>query len=135
MSEHLPGRESHTPLADAAENPTSEAVHLLLLHGAEDSEAIFYAIGLRGQDNGTATLQALVDHGVNINYLSQSWGTPLYQAVCVSDKEKVELLLAHGADPHIKSLGRGLSALDLAREKGLSDYVAIIEKASGQMGP
>lgn len=114
---------------------TSEAVHLLVSHGAEDPEAIFYAIGLCGQHNGTATLQALIDHGVDINYLSELWGTPLYQAIRVRDEEKMMLLLAHGADPHVKRARCGLSALDLARKKNLVRWVAIIEDASGLRGP
>jgi ankyrin repeat protein len=135
LSERRPGRECHTPLAEAAEMSTSEAVHLLVSRGAEDPEAIFYAIGLCNQDNGTSTLQALIDHGVDINYHSELWGTPLYQAVRVMDEEKMRLLLAHGADPHVKRARCGLSALELARVKNRPRWVAIIEEASGQRGP
>ncbi|KAH7408682.1 ankyrin repeat-containing domain protein [Phaeosphaeria sp. MPI-PUGE-AT-0046c] len=122
------------PLSVAAELTNAESLTILLSYGATDHMAIYHAIGLRRQNNGTATMQALIDHGIDINYLDRRRGTPLRQAVHVGDEEKLKWLLDHGADPHAKN-PESTSALERAKQMGRSHFVAIIEAASGMMGP
>jgi hypothetical protein len=55
----------HTPLVDAAELSDPTALRLLLAHGAAlDPAAMLHAIGRRRQDNGTATMEVLIEHGI-----------------------------------------------------------------------
>jgi hypothetical protein len=66
-------RQPNTPLAETAKLSDPTALRVLFFHGAKmDPEAMFHAIGARGQRNGTATLQVLVEHGADVNYVSKS---------------------------------------------------------------
>jgi ankyrin repeat protein len=101
-----------------------------------DSLVIFYVIGgIRNQDNGTATLKALIDHDADINYVLERWCTPLYYAVRRDKVEKLELRLDHGADPDVQSTNSGISALDYAKEEGYMDMYALTEGARRQSAP
>jgi ankyrin repeat protein len=102
---------------------------MLLSYGAEmDPLAIFYAIGgIRNQDNGTATLEMLIDHDADINYVSDRWCTPLCYAIRRSKNVKLKLLLNHGANPDIKPLNFGVSALEYAKEQGRMDLYELME--------
>jgi hypothetical protein len=69
-------------MADAATLSDPSALDNLLSHGARlNSLAIFHAIGIRAQRNGTNTLKVLVEHGAEVNYVSRRWGTLLCYAV------------------------------------------------------
>jgi ankyrin repeat protein len=97
-------------------------LQILLSHGVEmDPTAMFYAIGLRFQRNGTATLKVLIDHGADISHVSKRWATPLHQAVRTNQKDKVTMLLECGADSNIKSSHHGGSTLEYAQNQGLMD--------------
>jgi ankyrin repeat protein len=125
-----------TPLDYAAKRSDATAVNLLLSHGAKlDPDAIYYAIGIRSQRNGTATLQALIDHGADVNYVSKKYSTPLFHVVRRGQLDKLKLLLEHGADPDIKSLKGRTSALDLAKEKERTDMYEMMEAARSQNVP
>lgn len=56
------------------------------------------------------------------------WGL-LYEAVCNRWAEGVQILLRHGADPALEAVGDGMnySPLEVAREKGYDDIVALLE--------
>lgn len=129
----LPGTlgEKGTPFAYAAQLSSPTALETLLEYGAElDPQAIFYAIHMgRGQANCTATLEALIQHGADVNYVSKSWPTPLHHAVRWGQLEKLKLLLAHGADPEVRSLNTNMSALEYAKEQGRSEYYEPMEAA------
>ncbi|KAH3964931.1 hypothetical protein HBI25_160080 [Parastagonospora nodorum] len=120
-----------TALDYASKRSDATAVNLLLSHGAKlDADAIYYAIGLRYQKNGTATLQALIDHGADVNYVSEKYFTPLHHVVLRGQLDKLTLLLERGADPSIKALRRQISALEFAKEKGYTDMAEMMEAAS-----
>ncbi|KAH4017307.1 hypothetical protein HBH61_156150 [Parastagonospora nodorum] len=138
ISPKLPGSCSHpgTPLMDAAELSDPTALRTLIAHGATlHPEILFYAIGLRHNSNGTATMEALIEHGADINYVSPRRSTPLYAAVRVCDEEKIRFLLARGADPHLKVADGHLSALEYARRLGRTHLVSIMEAAGGDSAP
>jgi ankyrin repeat protein len=117
-----------TPLAQASTRSDPTAVQILLSHGAEiDPEAIFYAIGIRFQRNGTATMEALIDQGANVNYVSKRWYTPLHHAVYRGNLEKVRLLLERGADPDIKALGGRRSAFESAKTRGRMEMCDLMD--------
>jgi ankyrin repeat protein len=126
-----------TPLADAATLSDPTIVQILLSYGAEmDPLAIFYAIGgICNQDNGTATLKALIDHDADINYVSERWCTPLHYAVRRGKVEKLKLLLDHGADPDVQSTNLGISVLEYAKEEGYMDMYALMERARRENAP
>jgi hypothetical protein len=133
MSERLLGSSAQcaTPVAKAAQLSTSTALEILFEYGAEmDPEAMFYAISMdRGQANGTATMEALIQHGSDINFVSRRWSTPLEYTVRSNKLEKCGFLLAQGADPEVKYLNGGCSALEYARRQGRMDFVEIMEAA------
>jgi ankyrin repeat protein len=56
--------------------------------------------------------------------------SPLHHAVVNGDIEMVRVLMAHGANPHggVYPYRETTGALTLARERGLADIVAVIEK-------
>jgi hypothetical protein len=109
---------------------------ILLSHGAEDPEAIFHAIGLRALGNGTATMEALIEHGVDINYASTRWATPLCQAIYLKDEEKLRLLLKHGADPRVKAPGVcRLDAYEYAVELNRERFYEIMEETCRSSAP
>jgi ankyrin repeat protein len=127
--------KAHTPLADAAVLSDPTALRTLLSYGATDPDAMFHAIGLRRQHNGTATMEALIENGADVNYVSRRWSTPLHRAIRVYDEEKLMLLLDHGADPSVRSLGGRWSALEVAMDLGRADLVDVMEAAQGQRAP
>lgn len=117
-----------TPLAQAAKLSDPAAVRILLSHGAKmDPDAIFYAIDMRAQRNGTATLEALIDHGADVNYVSKKWCTPLLHAVSRGQMEKVRMLLDRGADTDVKSLRGGTSAIEYAKREGRVEMWELME--------
>jgi ankyrin repeat protein len=99
-----------------------------------DPEAIFYAIGISYQRNGTATLEALIDHGANVNYVSKRWCTPLHYAVYRGTLDKVRLLLERGADPDIKVLGGRRSAFESAKARDRMEMCDLMEVMRSERG-
>ncbi|KAF1917523.1 ankyrin repeat-containing domain protein [Ampelomyces quisqualis] len=123
-----------TPLARAAKLSDPTSLELLFSYGARmDPEAIFHAIGIRHQPNGTATLGALIHHGANVNHISRRWVTPLYHAVRRNQMEKLKLLLQHGADPDLSYMD--ISALDCAKKEGRLEMYELMQGARSQSLP
>jgi hypothetical protein len=83
-----------------------------------DLLALFHAIGVRVQRNGLATMVMLVEHGADVNHVAKNWGTPLAYAVHVNAKEKLLVLLKHGANPTIPSDKNRIIATDNAASRG-----------------
>lgn len=91
-----------------------------------DPEAIFWAMGLHFLRTGPATMKVLIEHGADVNYVSETWCTPLYQTVRLNQKENLQLMLEHGADLALKSF-KGVSALDLALRRARMDLYEMMK--------
>jgi ankyrin repeat protein len=121
---------------EAAERSDSKALRILLSHGATlGPEILFHAIGLRQNFNGTATMEALIEYGADINCFSSRRSTPLIAAVRIGDEDKIRFLLARGADPNLKASDDHLSALSYARRLGRMHLVSLMEAAGGDIAP
>ncbi|KAH7063896.1 ankyrin repeat-containing domain protein [Paraphoma chrysanthemicola] len=120
--------ETSAPLAEASTLSDPTSLRMLLAYGAKmDPDAIFHAIGVvRGSTQSTATMKVLIEHGADVNCLSTRWGTPIYYTVRRKEKEKLKLLLEHGADPNLKPPRNNLTALELAKERGLMDLYELM---------
>lgn len=125
-----------TPLNYASKLSDPNSVNILLSHGAIlDPDAIYHAIGIRYQKNGTATLKALIDHGADVNHNSKRWSTPLFHTVRIGSPEKLRLLLASGVDPEIQSLNTHTLPLELAKKKGRMEMYELMKAACSQKMP
>ncbi|KAJ0254750.1 Ankyrin repeat-containing protein [Hirschfeldia incana] len=73
--------------------------------------------------------KTLIELGANINaYLpARNAGTPLHHAAKKGLVRTVELLLSHGANPLARN-DDGQKPLDIARDKGFSNVVGVIER-------
>lgn len=123
-----------TPLALAAKLSDTTPLELLFSYGARmDPDAIFHAIGIRHQRNGTATPEALIQRGADVYHVSGRWITPLYHAVRRGQMAKLKILLEHGADPDLRHLD--VSALDLAKREGCTEMYELMQGARSQSLP
>jgi hypothetical protein len=128
--------QSSTPLAKAATLSDPTPLQMLLSHGAKmDPEALFHAIGIRSQANGMSTLMMLIEHGADVNYVSERWCTPLYHCVRLHQESKLRLLLQHGADPDGRSLIGGTTALEYAKERGRMNLYGLMKEAQNRTAP
>ncbi|ELR15858.1 ankyrin repeat domain containing protein [Acanthamoeba castellanii str. Neff] len=101
---------SATPLSAAA---TVAMAQYLLDQGADPNHGCPLADAARGYR--TAVARVLLRHGAEPNSLDAGGYAPLHRAVCRESVEMVELLLAHGADPGLRTRD-GKSALWLVRQ-------------------
>lgn len=74
----------------------------------------------------------LLELGVDINGTDEkrgmsAFGTPLLHAVRWGRMETVRFLLMRGADVRVKVLGGEVTALDLARQTGKEELIALVE--------
>ena len=113
-----------TPLMWAARSGSIEAMTILLDRGADPGArdaingwtALFHAIHKRQ----AGAVRLLLERGVDPNTAARR-ARPLAMAAADRDPAILELLLAHGADPHARGIG-GSTALSVAVSGGaLSD--------------
>lgn len=143
--------EGATPLLRAAKSGDIEMVRLLVNHGADafatmpnGTTALHFAAGLGWRngspiapsyDQGTdaeavATIDYLIELGLDVNAQNDAGDTPLHSAVAGRKSEPiVTRLLEHGADPRIEN-GREQTALAVAQARGTEAIVAIVGAAS-----
>jgi ankyrin repeat protein len=127
--------QPRTAMALASRLSDPSPLELLLSFGAEmDPDAIFYAIGNRRQNNGTATLKVLLDNGADVNFVSRHWCTPLHRASRGNQPEELKLLLEYGADPNFKPLNWNFSALERAKQDGRTEMYEIMKTALDKEG-
>jgi ankyrin repeat protein len=74
-------------------------------------------------------MAVLIDHGADVNYESNTWGTPLFHAVQWKNEVKLRYLLSHGADPTIRSKVTGMTPADLAAKRGQIELYEILQAA------
>ncbi|MCM5663680.1 ankyrin repeat domain-containing protein [Galbibacter mesophilus] len=74
-----------------------------------------------------ATVQKLLSLGANVNEKSVG-RTPAMYAARYNRAEILELLIAHDADLKAKCSGKGLTAMEYAKQSNAVDAIAILEK-------
>ncbi|KAH7854376.1 hypothetical protein Vadar_013090 [Vaccinium darrowii] len=72
--------------------------------------------------------RVLAGAGADVNAASKDGRTALYRAAANGDRQMVELLIELGADPTISSMDRGRSAIDVARDKGHTEVVNLLQR-------
>jgi uncharacterized protein len=91
-----------------------------------------YAATLSGD---LARVRYHIDAGVNPNYQHpEIMCTPLVASLIQGHAEITHYLLAHGADPHLRSEYDGLNPLQAAHRHGRHEFVALL-RARGASEP
>ena len=108
-----------TPLEAACETGQPHMIQFLLDQGpaAAFPKACGNALIAAAREQDLASLQFLLERGVDINYQGYGGWTALMSAVQADSSSAVQLLLEHGADPNIVD-AQGKTALRMAIEGG-----------------
>jgi ankyrin repeat protein len=77
-------------------------------------------------------MEALIEHGADVNYVSKRWCTPLHGALRIGNEEKLRLLLDYDADSGIAYPGSQRSASECAKEDGKMHLFKIMDAALRQ---
>ena len=118
-----------TPLHLAAAFGTPAAVSALLDAGApldavsrnpQQNHPLHAALAL---GKNAETVRLLLEHGAPVNTAQAGGFTPIFSAAIANRRDLAEMLLAHGANPHVKS-DLGKTAADFARERGHAELAA-----------
>jgi ankyrin repeat protein len=135
----LPVNIGGTPLMFAAVNRNLEMMKLLLDSGADihlktasGSGALIYA----AQTGDLRTVVLLLEKGAEVNVKTVLGYTALMFAASAesNDPEVIKALLAKGAEVDVKG-SDGETALSLALQKGRTEIVRMLEKASEKKSP
>lgn len=127
-----------TPLHLAAGFGTPAAVATLLKAGAsvtavsrnpQQNQALHAALAL---SKNAESIRLLLDHGASANAPQAGGFTPLFSAAVANRRDLIELLFAHGADPHHVS-DQGKTAAQFARERGHTELAAWLESQSASL--
>jgi ankyrin repeat protein len=124
--------DGETALHRAASRGHLKAVALLLDRGATvdavDGEGVTPLI-LASYRGKTEVAKLLLERGAGVNAQEKRNGlSSLSHAVGRGDKDLVSVLLAHGADPSLKSAD-GRTPLERAEANGASEIVALLKQA------
>ena len=80
-------------------------------------------------------LNLILKYGVRVNVREEDTGmTPLMKCARYGLPACAEILLRHGADPHLRN-NEGQTALDIARKRGAAGIVCILKKAMERSEP
>jgi ankyrin repeat protein len=121
-----------TPLHLAAAFGTPAAVSALLAAGArveavsrnpQQNQPLHAALAL---GRNPETVRLLLAHGASANATQAGGFSPIFSAVIANRRDLVEMLLACGADPHLRS-DQGKTPADFARERGHAELAAWLE--------
>ena len=121
-----------TPIDSCALTDKKEAAEMLVKYGAtlKDTQALIIAV-TGGQ---LGMVRCLLDLGADVNgwidpaWRARNWGGPLQNAVHSGQIDMIQLLLARGADPHLKD-GKEVTAIDVALSIG---DVGILDLLTGK---
>lgn len=124
-----------TPLEYAFCWSSASLIHELLEigadvnYGVDDGFPALFTLLETDREDKYELLTLLLDHGADIHQRGINDWTPLHYAVAQRDLMAVEILLARGADPHLKTrIDDGLSALEEAERSGLDKIAAALSK-------
>jgi len=120
-------RSDHTVLDYAFLGENVEVIKYLVSKGC-NIEPPYLIIDAAGMKRGSVeTLQLLIDKGCNVNY-RDSGMFPLLIAAGTNNIDTAKFLLSKGADINMVSSVTGLTPLQLAKEKGNTEMVDLLDK-------
>ncbi len=129
------GIDMKTALDLTIEKNYTEVVGLLLTAGAHIKEVTPYEnyLGIAIHNDNLEIVKLLVRKGIEIDNYGPYWSgvTPLIQAIDSHHVEIAKYLIKAGADVNYQGSG-GKKAIDIAREKGYDEIVALLEKAGSK---
>jgi ankyrin repeat protein len=123
--------DGRTSLMHAVMAGDSGAVASLIDRGADvnavDHDQRWTALHFAARDHNEELVRLLLEAGAEVDPEDVFGDTPLWRAVMTAgtDLAAMRVLLGHGADPGRKNR-HGISPLDLARESGREDVVALL---------
>lgn len=120
-----------TPLRYAIINGHTDAVRLLLTHGANVSELDIYCISF-SSDNGADILGLLIDAGFDVNMASREKRTILHIASYAGRYQIVEVLVRAGVNINIRDTWNDTPLTD-AMNKQHHDVVELLKKHGAHM--
>ena len=119
----LPNPAGETALMLAALKGRADWAQRLVEHGAAVNRDGWTPLHYAACAPAAAVAAMLLDHGAHIDALSPNRSTPLMLAAMYGNEATVDLLLAHGADRHLRN-EKGLDAADFARQAGREGLAA-----------
>lgn len=124
VTEHAP--DGFTPVALAAFFGQPAAVKALIAAGADVNAAAKNPLKVAALHAAVAggkleIVKTVLDAGADANAQQQAGFRPIHEAGMKANRALAELLLAHGADPSLPN-DAGVTAIDLAREKGHAEF-------------
>jgi ankyrin repeat protein len=122
-----------TPLATAVIMDKPLEAQLLLDHGAAVEPHLIHRALRAASGVGESMFRLLLEAGVDINYDSPEYGTPLHLAAYDGDKDTVEMLLRLGANPNIAvrdHAGEAFTPAGLAKRQGNDDICDLLNAAA-----
>ena len=124
-----------TALIYASSAGDTDVVRLFLEHGANPNTKTPYgntALIVASKKGHVSVIDALLKHGADVNLSSLDLGaTALTWASYEGHPDVVGLLIEHGADIHHRNK-EGKNALMLAKERGHTEVVKILEQAGAK---
>ncbi|HEV2177636.1 MAG TPA: ankyrin repeat domain-containing protein [Terriglobia bacterium] len=129
-------------LAMAITTDCRKCVNLLVAKNLDKSAYTFALLGSASLSGDVDTIRLLLDHGANVNAVDRLGRTALMHAV-VSDVmplDGVKLLIERGADinaksQHVQSGDSGQTVLEIARLRGETPLVNLLEKSGATGAP
>lgn len=140
------GPANPSPLESAAGVGEVERVEQLLEKGTDPHDGVYVSPLMAVVDDREASIlavevaQTLLDHGADVDHggMCGSDQTPLHRAAMRDSADLVALLLGAGADPCREvsdpAVFRGMTALDIAIDRGNAAAAAALEDATFSCG-
>jgi ankyrin repeat protein len=132
---NLRDQDGRTPLMHAilAEDADPSIVQLLIDHGADvninDNGQKWTPLHFAARDQNEPLVRILLNAAAAVDPVDVFGNTPLWRSVMnsTSSLSAMAELLKHGADPDKKN-NHGSSPMDVARDTGRTDIVALFER-------
>jgi ankyrin repeat protein len=107
----------------------NEALKVLVESGKLSEDSLATMLLRKADWHDDEGMKYLLEHGADPNRMTRWHYTALHQAVRRDNGiEKIEMLLAHGADPTLKNGLDGKSAVSIATRRGRGDVLELIER-------